>query len=103
VPIFIDFEMGLTPWEDAAALWDRSPIAHVKNINTPVLIEHSENDFRVPIEQAEQLFQALALLKKEVEFVRFPREGHELSRNGEPRHRVERLRRIMGWFDQFCK
>jgi dipeptidyl aminopeptidase/acylaminoacyl peptidase len=103
VPLFFDFELGLTPWDDAARLWDMSPLAHVREINTPLLIEHSENDYRVPVEQAEQLFQSLAIMKKQVTLVRYPREGHELSRAGEPKHRIDRLRRIMGWFDQHCK
>jgi dipeptidyl aminopeptidase/acylaminoacyl peptidase len=78
-----------------------SPIAHVQSINTPLLIEHSDLDYRVPIEQGEQLFQALAVMKKPVEFVRYPREGHELSRSGEPAHRTARLQRIVDWFDRF--
>jgi dipeptidyl aminopeptidase/acylaminoacyl peptidase len=103
IPLFFDFEMGLTPWDDAARLWEMSPIAHVREMNTPLLIEHAENDFRVPVEQAEQLFQALAVMKKQVELVRYPREGHEMSRAGEPKHRVDRLRRILEWFDRYCK
>jgi dipeptidyl aminopeptidase/acylaminoacyl peptidase len=101
IPTFFDFELGVTPWEDAPLLWQMSPIAHVQSVNTPLLIEHSDLDYRVPVEQAEQLFQALAVMKKTVEFVRYPREGHELSRSGEPGHRVTRLQRITDWFDRF--
>jgi len=101
IPTFFDFELGVTPWEDAPLLWQMSPIAHVQSINTPLLIEHSDLDYRVPIEQGEQLFQALAVMKKTVEFVRYPREGHELSRSGEPAHRAARLQRIVDWFDRF--
>jgi len=99
VPFFNDREAGgITPWDDPAALWQMSPIALAPEVRTPLLIEHSEQDYRVPIEQAEQLFQALRLQKKEVLFIRWPREGHELSRSGEPRHRVERIQRMMEWF-----
>lgn len=76
-----------------------SPISLAPNIQTPLLIEHSEQDYRVPIEQAEQLFQALKLMGKTVELIRWPREGHELSRSGEPNHRIERIRRIIQWFN----
>ncbi len=101
VPFFSDREMGgITPWDDVEALWRMSPISLVPNIRTPLLIEHSELDYRVPIEQAEQLFQALKLMKKEVKLIRWPREGHELSRSGEPRHRVERIQAIIEWFNQ---
>ncbi|MFN4292746.1 MAG: S9 family peptidase [Thermoflexales bacterium] len=104
VPFFNDREMGgITPWDDAQTLWERSPIALVPNMRTPLLIEHSEQDYRVPIEQAEQLFQAMRLQKKTVELVRWPREGHELSRSGEPRHRVERIQRIIRWFNTYAR
>ena len=102
IPFFNDRESGATPWEDVNKLWDASPLKYAPDIQTPLLIEHSEQDFRVPIEQAEQMFAALRLLKKPVEMVRWPREGHELSRAGEPRHRIERVRRIVEWFDRYC-
>ena len=100
VPFFNDREAGgITPWDDPQALWRMSPIALAPEVRTPLLIEHSEQDYRVPIEQAEQLFQALRLQKKDVVFIRWPREGHDLSRSGEPRHRVERIRRMIEWFN----
>jgi dipeptidyl aminopeptidase/acylaminoacyl peptidase len=102
IPFFFDFEFGMTPSEDAAALWRHSPLAYADAVNTPLLIEHSENDYRCPIEQAEQMFQALSVSKKTVTLVRWPREGHELSRAGEPRHRTARLERMLEWFDRFC-
>ncbi|MCS6774525.1 MAG: S9 family peptidase, partial [Anaerolineae bacterium] len=104
VPFFNDREAGgVTPWDDPQRLWAMSPIALAPNIRTPLLIEHSEQDFRVPIEQAEQLFQALRLMRKPVEFVRWPREGHDLSRTGEPKHRVERIQRILQWFNTYTR
>ncbi|MCS7056557.1 MAG: S9 family peptidase [Thermoflexales bacterium] len=104
IPFFNDREMGgITPWDDVRALWERSPISLVPHMRTPLLIEHSEQDYRVPIEQAEQLFQAMRLQKKTVELVRWPREGHELSRNGEPKHRVERIQRMIQWFNKYAR
>ena len=104
IPFFNDREVGgVTPWDDVDALWRMSPISLVPNVQTPLLIEHSEQDYRVPIEQAEQLFQALKLMKKTVQLVRWPREGHELSRAGEPRHRAERIRRIIEWFNEHTR
>ncbi len=101
VPFFNDREAGgITPWDDVEALWRMSPISLAPHIRTPLLIEHSELDYRVPIEQAEQLFQAMKLMKKEVKLIRWPREGHELSRSGEPKHRVERIQAIIEWFNQ---
>jgi dipeptidyl aminopeptidase/acylaminoacyl peptidase len=62
---------------------------------------HSENDLRCPIEQAEQLFVALKKQGTPTLFVRFPNEGHDLSRNGQPKHRLERLRHILAWLDKY--
>ena len=104
IPFFNDRETGsITPWDDVAALWNMSPISLVPNVQTPLLIEHSEQDYRVPIEQGEQLFQALKLMKKKVKMIRWPREGHELSRAGEPRHRLLRIESIIEWFNEHTK
>jgi len=84
--------------EDEAEYVRMSPIRHVRNINVPMLIIHSENDLRCPINQAEELFMALRLLKKDVTFYRFPGETHELSRSGSPLHRVQRAEIILDFF-----
>jgi dipeptidyl aminopeptidase/acylaminoacyl peptidase len=66
-----------------------------------MLIIHSENDFRVPISEGEQLFGYLRRAGVETEFVRYPREGHELTRSGEPEHRIDHMTRIVEWFDKY--
>ncbi|MDQ7843656.1 MAG: S9 family peptidase [Armatimonadota bacterium] len=86
------------PWESPTWYWERSPLAYVANIRTPLLILHSEMDLRCPMPEAEQLFAALKKLRREVVFVRFPGESHDLSRAGKPAHRLERLRWIVRWF-----
>jgi len=100
IPLLTEWEFDAVPWQDPQKLWAYSPLAHVEQIHTPLLLIHSENDFRAPIPAAEGLFVALRRLGREVEMVRFPRDGHELSRSGEPKHRIERLERIVGWFDR---
>jgi dipeptidyl aminopeptidase/acylaminoacyl peptidase len=80
-----------------------SPITYVRDIDTPLLVMHSENDLRCPIEQAEQMFVALRLQEKDVEFVRFPAESHELSRSGSPVHRRQRMEIILDFFAQHLK
>jgi dipeptidyl aminopeptidase/acylaminoacyl peptidase len=85
-------------WEDPELYWRYSPIAYVRDIRTPLLILHSEEDLRCPIEQAEQLFVALKQMRREVRFVRFPGENHELSRSGKPSHRLQRSGYILDWF-----
>ncbi|MBD3288459.1 prolyl oligopeptidase family serine peptidase [candidate division KSB1 bacterium] len=96
---FSEYEFGL-PWENWERYYKHSPITYAHNIQTPVLIIHAENDFRVPISQAEELFAILKRNDVEVEFVRYPDEGHDLSRSGQPIHRVDRYNRILDWFNK---
>jgi dipeptidyl aminopeptidase/acylaminoacyl peptidase len=80
-----------------------SPITHVRNIVTPLLIIHSEDDLRCPVSQAEELFTAMRLLGKDVEFLRFPGESHELSRSGSPVHRIQRAEAILEFFGRHLR
>lgn len=75
----------------------KSPITYAKKIKTPTLILHSENDYRCPIEQGEQLFSTLKRNKVDSAMIRFPNEGHELSRSGKPVHRKQRFDFIIDW------
>ncbi len=81
--------------------WDRSPLKYARNVRTPTLILHSDNDYRVPIEQGEQWFRALKHFGVTTEIVFFPRENHNLTRTGEPKHLVESLNWQLYWFDRF--
>jgi dipeptidyl aminopeptidase/acylaminoacyl peptidase len=94
-------ELGPPPWPDLDELWRRSPIRYVQNVKTPLLLTCGEMDLRCAISQSEEMFGALRLLGKTVELVRFPEESHDLSRSGRPDRRVERLRRISGWYERF--
>jgi dipeptidyl aminopeptidase/acylaminoacyl peptidase len=90
------------PFEDPQDYANRSAITFVNNIHTPVLFVLGESDYRTPQDSGgEQLFRALKFLKRPTSMVVFPRESHELSRSGEPWHRIERLDHIMGWFDEW--
>ncbi len=100
---FADDELDTTPWENLDRYMRMSPITYVKNIHTPLLIIHSEQDLRCNIEQAEQLFASLKYLGREVLFVRFEGQSHGLSRGGHPKLRLERLRHIMGWFEKYLQ
>jgi dipeptidyl aminopeptidase/acylaminoacyl peptidase len=73
----------------------------VENIETPLLIIHPGCDMRAGVIQSEMLYRSLKILKKPVEYVRYPQEGHELSRSGHPKHRMDRLDRIIEFFDRF--
>ncbi|HJZ81105.1 MAG TPA: S9 family peptidase [Pyrinomonadaceae bacterium] len=81
--------------------WERSPLKYAAKVKTPTLILHSDNDYRVPIEQGEQWFRALKHFGVTTEIVFFPRENHNLTRTGEPKHLVESLNWQLYWFDRF--
>jgi dipeptidyl aminopeptidase/acylaminoacyl peptidase len=93
-------EHGPTHLDDPQVYVDSSPVNRVRDIEVPMLLIHSENDLRCPISQAEELFVALRLLGKPVDFYRFPGECHELSRSGSPVHRVQRGEIILDWFSE---
>ncbi len=97
---FLHEEFSAHPWESADRYWRNSPLAFVERIRTPLLILHSDEDLRCPISQAEELFVALRLLKRDVEMVQFLGESHGLSRSGRPHNRLERLRQILDWFER---
>ena len=101
IPSFNDRETGTTPWDDVNKMWEMSPLALAPHVQTPLLLEHSELDYCVPSSQAEELYLALRSFKKTVELIRWSREGHELSRSGEPKHRIERIKRIVEWFGKY--
>ena len=94
-------QFGGPLWDHVDAYLEKSPSTYAKNIETPVLVLHSEQDLRCNIEQGEHFFTLLHLLGKEVEMVRFPGESHELSRSGSPRHRVIRFETILEYFGRY--
>ena len=81
----------------------KSPITYASNIKTPTLILHSQEDYRCPIEQAEQLFSNLKKRGVETAMLRFPGESHELSRLGTPVHRKQRFEHIIKWHNNYLK
>lgn len=91
------------PWEKDNTYLSTSPISYVANVTTPLLILHSEEDTRTPIDQTLQEFNALKILGRTVQYVIVPGENHDLSRTGAPIHRVERLHILSSWLQQFLR
>jgi dipeptidyl aminopeptidase/acylaminoacyl peptidase len=94
-------DFGGDIFERFDAYWTASPLKYVRNVKTPTLVLHSDMDFRVPIEQGEQWFRALRHFGVPSEIVFFPRENHNLTRTGEPKHLVESLNWQVYWFDRY--
>ena len=92
------------PWEDPQDFAARSPITHVANVTTPLMLVLGDEDYRTPpADGGEMMFRALKYRRIPTVMVRFPRETHELSRSGEPWHRIERLQHIVGWMDKWLQ
>ncbi len=93
-------ELGVSHIDNPEEYLRMSPATYVKDLTAPILILHSENDLRCNIEQADALFVPLRLLDRDVEYWRFPGEGHELSRSGSPKHRIRRAELIIDFFQR---
>lgn len=91
------------PLRNYTTLWQQSPLAHVASVHTPLMLLHSDADTRTPIAETLQEYEALKMLGRTVVLVQVPRDNHDLSRTGEPIHRVERLHLIEDWFGRFTK
>ncbi len=78
----------------------QSPMAVVDQVTTPTLVIHSELDFRCPLEQATRYYAALKRNGTEAELLVFPGENHELTRSGQPRHRVQRFAAVLDWWQR---
>jgi dipeptidyl aminopeptidase/acylaminoacyl peptidase len=90
----------LTP-EGVERLWRQSPLANVASIRTPLLMLQGEADLRCPPADNEQLFVALRTLGRTVEYVLYPEESHVYSVLGRPDRRMDRMTRMLDWFDRY--
>ncbi|MEO8469727.1 MAG: S9 family peptidase [Chloroflexota bacterium] len=94
-------ELGAYPWEDPDLFRRLSPLTYASNIRTPLLLQHSEQDLRTTIGQAEALFAVLRRHRRPVRMMRVPGESHELTRSGTPFRRAENLVQVRDWFAHF--
>lgn len=94
---------GGYPWEPEvnATLVRESPITYVKNITTPYIIFHGENDRRTGFVQGEMLYRSLKVLGRPVEYVRHPGATHELTRSGDNRQRIDQMLRTYEFFERY--
>ncbi len=90
-------------FESPAKMWEQSPLKYAKNVKTPTLFIHSDEDYRCPLEQGLQMFTALLQRDVPARLCLFHGENHELSRSGKPKHRLRRLKEITDWFETYAK
>ncbi len=101
----IPYEMSVVHWDswwyDEMDLhWERSPLAHINNAQTPTLVIHGEKDDRVHPEQSMELWQALRLKGVPTELVIYPREPHGLT---ERAHKLDYMNRLVNWYNTYVK
>jgi dipeptidyl aminopeptidase/acylaminoacyl peptidase len=100
----IPTHFGGYPWQpDIKSILDsNSPLTYVDKINTPLLIIHGDQDLRTGVTQSEMLYKSLKILGKPVEYIRYPGEGHELTRSGNPRRMMDHLLRVIEFFERYA-
>jgi acylaminoacyl-peptidase len=89
------------PWDDFARTLDRSPGAQLHRNKAPLLLLQADGDLRCPAGQTDIGFSIMKQLGQTVEMVRYPDESHLLLAIGRPDRRVDRLERIVDWFDRY--
>lgn len=89
--------------DGAMQLWRTSPLRNATAIRTPLLMLQAEEDAICPASDNVQLFTALNVLGREVELILYPEEHHELKNEGRPDRRIDRMERILAWFDRYLK
>ena len=102
-PWFFEAYLGVSHVDDPGPYRAASTLTYVDGITAPLAIVHSENDRRCAVQQAEELFMALRVLRRPVEFIRFPGEGHGLTRSGRPVHRAQRANILLEWFGRWLQ
>jgi dipeptidyl aminopeptidase/acylaminoacyl peptidase len=90
------------PFDKTEEFRKYSPITYITKVQTPMMFILGEADYRTPpTAGGEDFFRALKYRHIDTAMIRFPGESHELSRSGQPWHRVERLENIVNWFDKY--
>jgi dipeptidyl aminopeptidase/acylaminoacyl peptidase len=86
-----------------AKLWRQSPLRHVANVHTPLLMLQGEADLRCPPQDNEQFFIALRHLGRTVEYVLYPESHHVFAYSGRPDRRIDRMQRVVDWFGTYLR
>ena len=100
-PAFVTDQLGVAQLPaDFEKYWQFSPLRNADRITTPTLFLHSDHDFRCPLPEGMQMFQALKLRGVDTKLVVFHGSNHDLSRTGAPDQRLHRLQESLAWFEQ---
>ena len=95
----IEHQFPGKPWEEFEHYWKRSPLSLVGNVTTPTLLITGENDYRTPISETEQYYQALKLRRVDAVMVRVPESPHGIA--GKPSRMIAKIDNILAWFKRY--
>ncbi|GLS24870.1 S9 family peptidase [Marinibactrum halimedae] len=98
-PFFYKYWFGKKPWEDIEHYMKHSPIQYAGNVTTPTMLLTGEADYRTPISETEQFYQALKINEVETAMVRIPDSSHGIYRR--PSNLMSKVAHILWWFDQY--
>lgn len=98
-PYFSQYWMPGKPWEIQDHLWQHSPLSLVGNVTTPTMLLTGESDYRTPISETEQYYQALQLAGVPTAMVRIPDSGHGIA--SRPTRLMQKVGNILAWFERY--
>jgi len=96
---YTQYWMPGMPWEQVEHLWKHSPLSLVGNVKTPTMLITGEVDYRTPMSETEQFYQALRLLKVDSAMVRIPKAHHGIA--AKPSNLIQKVGNIIAWFDKY--
>lgn len=100
-PFFYKYWFGAFPWDQPEQYWKRSPLSLVGNVKTPTMLLTGEADYRTPISESEQYYQALKLRGIDTMMVRIPEASHGMT--GRPSNLIAKVDNILAWFERYRK
>lgn len=98
-PFFYKYWFENPPWEDPDTYWERSPLSLVGNVTTPTMLLTGEADYRTPMSETEQYYQALQLRDVDTAMVRIPEAPHSIA--GRPSNLIAKVDNILAWFERY--
>lgn len=96
-PFFMRYWFPGLPWEIPEQYWERSPLSLVGNVTTPTMLLTGEDDWRTPMSETEQYYQALKLREVPTRMVRFPGSSHSIA--SRPSRLCAKVAEILRWFE----
>ncbi|MGD8441045.1 MAG: S9 family peptidase [Holophagae bacterium] len=96
-PFFYRYWFSAPPWKAFEEYWRRSPLSRVGNVTTPTMLLTGEEDYRAPISESEQFYQALKIREVDTALVRIPGASHGIARR--PSQLMTKVAHVLKWFE----